>query len=282
MLLKKNMKTVLLILVSFIICGQLHAKCLSQLLEVYPQSGVIREDSWIILEGYGGSQEVINKLNKVYPVRLLSEKDTISLELKYLNKGLLGVTQAVFLPERKPIIGESYRLKIDSLDIGAPFLQKEIVWTVEAGTTEILPSFIENPKLLGQNVTYFACGPEVYSTFKIETKNRIDQWVKTELVDLEEKTSTTYLLKMEVPNTLNVGHGMCYGPFDYKEGRRYKIRFSLVDSYGKEVDKWSPWIEFKSPFDTLFSSWDITIISLSVFAALLVLIFLGIRGRKKA
>lgn len=274
-------KIILLITIVMGFSGQIYAKCLSRLLEVFPEAGIIKEDSWIILEGYGRSQEIVNALNKAYPIRLLSEKDTISLALKYLNQGGLGVTQAILMPERKLRIGQKYRLKIDGLDKDDPFLQREFAWTVEAAVTEILPSFIKSPELLEQNVTYFGCGPEVYSTFKIEIKNKARLWVKTELVEQESKQSSTYFLEWKDSAILKVGHGMCYGPFEYKEGRHYKVRFSLMDISGKTNDEWSPWVEFKSPYDAEISRQNTNRLYWGLFGGLLLLVLIVARRRKQ-
>lgn len=253
------MKIILTILVGILLTGQTFAKCASSGIWAFPQNGVIKQNSWIMIEGYATSQKIINSLNQDYPIYLESKGHKVKLNVTSIFKGQFQLTQAILTPDEKLISSRTYTLKIDNLDKHEKTLltkwnsdtnEKEpITWEVEGATDTEAPVLSNQSGLVNKRTVHYGCGPAIYADFKIQTRDESDVLVKTELVDLESGESTTYFLSINDSDTLSVGHGMCSGAFDYKENRKYKVRFSLMDICGNENNKWTDWIEFESPFE---------------------------------
>lgn len=253
------MRIVLIILLSFIGTGQVFADCAGEGLWTFPQKGTIKQNSLIVLTGYFRSQKIVTSLNKKYPIYLESEGHKVKLNVKSTYIGLFELTQAILEPDEKLIAGRTYQLKIEKLDEFEQSLvsrwnselgkDEPITWKVDGGTDTEKPELLNIPELVDKRTIHYGCGPAIYADFKIQTKDESDILVKTELVDMESGESTTYFLSFDDTDTLSVGHGMCSGAFDYKENRKYKVRFSLMDICGNENQKWTAWIEFDSPYE---------------------------------
>ncbi|WP_421754091.1 hypothetical protein [Croceimicrobium sp.] len=255
------MKIVLIILLSFITTGQLFAECAIDGLWALPQKGTIKQNSLIVLTGYFRSQKIVTSLNENYPIYLESEGHRVKLNVKKRYKGLFELTQAILEPEEELIAGRTYQLKIDKLDeFETSRLRRwnselgkyePITWKVDGGIDTESPELLNVPELVDKRTIHYGCGPAIYADFKIQTKDESELLVKTELVDLKSGESTTYFLNFEGTDTLSVGRGMCSGAFSYKENRKYKVRFSLMDICGNENEKWTAWIQFDSPYEGL-------------------------------
>ena len=78
-------------------------------LRVFPNSQRISRNAIFMLEGYGESQPVVNKLNVEYPVYLLSGSKRIRLLVKERYVGQFNLTQAIMAIGARPDIPFSDR-----------------------------------------------------------------------------------------------------------------------------------------------------------------------------
>lgn len=256
---RERMRTILIILLSTIITGQVFARCTGEGLWTFPQKGTIKQNSLIVLTGYARSQKIVTSLNQKHPIYLESEGHKVKLNVKSTFKGYFQLTQAILEPSEKLIAGRTYQLRIEKLDeFEKPLVSRwnselgkdePITWKVEGGTDTEIPELVNEPELLDKRTILLGCGSATYADFKIQTKDESQVLVKTELFDLETDESTTYFLSFDETDTLSVGHGMCSGAFDFKQNGKYKVRFALMDICGNENDKWTAWIEFDSPLN---------------------------------
>lgn len=252
------MRILFTMFISIFITGQLYADCAASGLWTFPASGTIKQNSWIVIEGYSSSQKIITSLNDKYPIYLKSDGHKVRLNVKSTYKGMFELTQAILVPDEKLISGRTYQLKIDNLSEYETSLltkwntelgkREPIVWKVEGEADLSTPKLLNIPKLVDKRTIGYGCGPAIYADFKIQIEDDSEVLIKTELVDLKSGETNTYYLKIYESDTLSVGHGMCSGAFDFKENTKYKIRFSLMDICGNESKHWTSWIEFEGPF----------------------------------
>ncbi|WP_196888584.1 hypothetical protein [Aureivirga sp. CE67] len=251
-------KTILNLIIAILFTGQAFAKCASSAIWTYPENGVIKQNSWIIIHGYASSQEIIKSLNKDYPIYLEGDGHKVKLVVKNTYKGLFRLTQAILVPSEKLITGKTYILKIDNLKEDQKSnlskwnskLRKEepIQWKVENGIDSEKPRFINQPEFVDTNVEVYGCGPEISADFTIKTQDESQVLVKAELVDLKTGESNTFFLTIDENEIVSVGHGMCSGAFSFRDSRKYKVRFSLMDICGNQNSESSKWLTFDSPY----------------------------------
>jgi hypothetical protein len=252
------MRSIILLLLT-ILFNHSFAECSWGELYVYPKSNIIEENSWIILEGYASSQTVIDSLNKNYRVYLESEGTEISMRIQYINKGGFRLSQAILKPETKLIIGRTYTIKLENLkgDKKTPLQRynyddkkyEAISWIVSRAKKNQTPRFNTTPKLINQEYLRYGCGPAINTIFELNINQEIDLLIRTELVEIETKITTTYFLNYYQNDTLKIGHDMCSGAFNYKPEKSYKIRFCIYSLNGNSNHQWSDWITFKSPYE---------------------------------
>ena len=253
------MKKLLVLIIGIVLTGKLFARCASSGILAFPENRQIKQSSWIVLEGFAASQEIINALNQDYPVYLEAEGHKVKLNVKSIHEGMYHLTQALLMPDEKLISGRKYFLKIDNLPSDQESLLSNwnmeahklepISWNVEAGTDISIPTMISSPELANKRTREYGCGTGVFADFKIQAVDESALLVKTELVNLESGESSTYYLSSIDSNIVGVGHDMCFGAFDFSEKAKYKVRFSLMDICGNTNGEWSAWIEFDSPFN---------------------------------
>jgi len=252
------MKKTLLILFSIFFTGHLFAKCDFSGLSTFPANGTIKQNSWIILEGYAESQKIINSLNQDYPIYLEAKGHKVKLNVKDVFKGMFRVTQAILIPEENLIPGNIYYLKIDKLKKSQRSLltiwnsenneSEPIAWKVKSGIDISIPVFNSVPKLIDNTKTHYGCGPEIHADFKFEATDDSELLIKTEFVNIKSGETNIYHLNISEINILSVGHEMCSGAFEFEENEKYKVRFNLMDICGNGNNEWTDWIEFESPF----------------------------------
>ena len=258
------MKTYSLILISILTLlsyKKSDFECISDAFHALPGGDEITPNSKIILEGYMLSQSVIDSLNIKYPVHLSSSKENIPLNIEHKNKGMYSLTQVVLQPAKKLTPGETYQLKIDGLNRYQQSLLKKwnyktqksepMIWTVSEDEDHDAPILLNQPRLVKKETIHYGCGPEVYAYFNLKARDNSDILVKTQLVDLTDNTSNSYFLNYRDGFPIGVGHGMCSGEFSYEPEHRYKVRFSLIDMSGNSDNKWTDWVEFDSPYESL-------------------------------
>lgn len=251
------MKYVLSLILGLGIFGQVFADCSSSGLWAYPSTSKINQNSIIVIEGYARSQKIIDSLNIGYPIYLEANGHRVKLKVLEINKGMFQLTQALLKPTAKLITGKTYTLIIDGQNkniIGGLSKwnseKKEyepISWVVNNVVDTEKPKWITKPKLVDKTTQWYGCGPAIHAVFQLKIKDKSKTLIKTELVNIKTKESTTYYLNIAKDGKLHVGHGMCSGAFYFKAKNNYKVRFSLTDLSGNTDMQWTEWTQFASP-----------------------------------
>ena len=235
------------------------ADCTSNGMQAFPRTENIKQYSWIVLQGYAGSQTTIKSLGNNGKVYLQAEGHLVKLKVKEIHEGMFFLTQAILVPEEKLIAGKTYHLKLEHhLENNTLWEIKwdeqkstrvSASWTVEEGVDITPPALLAKPTYKNTQVEQYGCGPAVYANFKIPTDQTGGLLVLTELVEIETGESHSYYLSLQEDRTLSVGHGMCSGAFNFKNKGQYKVRFKLFDYSGNTTLHWTDWSNFKSPFE---------------------------------
>lgn len=250
------MRVFILLLLILGTAGPTLARCGSTGFSALPSTEIIKQNSLILLTGYASSQEVVSALNKQYPVYLAAEGHQVKLSVVRIEKGAFSMTEAVLKPDKLLQPGVSYQLKIDGLTANqaarlvrynAQGEKEPLSWQVEAGLDTEVPVLLKQPTLVASWYVPFGCGPSVGVAFTMETKDRSQVLVETEVLDLSTGTSTVALLGIGNQQRVRVGHGMCFGAFVFLENRKYKVRFRLMDVCGNKSKQWTDWSKFDSP-----------------------------------
>jgi len=84
------------------------------------------------------------------------------------------------------------------------------------------------------------CGPSANALFELKKNYTSETWFKTELMDLSDNSLQTYIIT-ESTNFINVGHGMCSGPFKFGKSSTYQVRLTpmLCNGILLQDDGWS-------------------------------------------
>lgn len=249
-------KFVILLLIS-LFSEQLSASCAAASLTVYPKTETLKQNSFIILEGYGESQKVTTGLNKKYPIYLQCGNKKIYLIAKEVHVGLFRVTQAILVPIKPLEVGLEYTLHIDSLDKYEHLdywdyksqTTKLVKWKIVAETDVTKPIVTADPKILNKSLQMFGCGPDISVVFDCPTSDASGILVKAVMKSLKSAKTTTYYIE-PYENKINIGHGMCSGPFDFEDGDKYEIQFTFFDSCGNKSEWKGKPIRFTKPTKT--------------------------------
>lgn len=234
-----------------------NASCSGNGLWVFPSDSMVKQNSIFVLDGYAASQKIILGLNKKYPIYLQSGEKKIKLLVTEICVGQYRLTQAVLKPETELEAGLTYTMQIDSLSKYEGLyrynykkhISEDIKYTVIAGKDIDKPVLSSNPKVIGNILEYYGCGPEMYVVFNNPAKDNSSLIVKTTVKNLKTGKETTYYIQPDKKNKIYVGRSMCDGAFTFDEGRHYEVEFAFVDACGNVT----PWvgkrIRFTSPSD---------------------------------
>jgi hypothetical protein len=222
-----------LFFLSFILCcyNLCIAKCSGDGINVYPKGETISQNSIIIIEGYANSQKIILDLNKKYKVYMKSGNHVVDMEILELNEGSFKLTQAILKPTDSFLIGEEYKLFIDSLPSSSGRIDK--TWKITESSIVGIPEFKKLPKVSGKELTYLGCGPSVHVNFKSTVNSNEDCIVKTTLINKVTGISSVYYLPIS-NGKISIGHGMCSGAFELYKGMEYTVTFCLMDFSGNK------------------------------------------------
>ena len=255
------MKRILLLLV-FITLNTLNAnntdpfECAMSGISYFPVQKEIGLNSKFIIQGYSYSQKTIINFKDKQVYLESEEGEIIQLELDELLIGQFLLTQAVFKTSKTLSPNTKYYLRYvnsnnkllkDLKRYNRSTKKNEPVHWVTGDKSNQTPL---NPKLKIKfkktNVIYYGCGPEANAIFTLSNNGGPEVWYKTELFDLSTKNTKIFYLH-EWNKTLNVGHDMCAGAFNYNEKGKYKVRFTPMNSDGKSL-KTTKWKTFYSPY----------------------------------
>lgn len=249
------MKKIVQIFIILLFSQRALADCAGDGIYYWPQNQTLFQNSIIMIEGYGLSQDIIKDFNKKYPVYLGTKGHKVKLEVVETLVGGFHLTQAILKPTENLLAGNDYYIIIENLPHKESEMQRwnpqskayELVkWSVIEGTDTTPPKFIKNPVEISKNVEYFGCGPDRHVTFGFEVEEKSEFLIKAIVTDIESKATRTYYLNTKDAKVL-IGHGMCSGAFDLKEDHGYEIQFGLMDASYNTSSTLTDKIKFKAP-----------------------------------
>jgi len=251
---KLHSKILVLILLNCI-AEILFGECSNEHLSFYHQSKTIKQNSFIVIEGYAWSQNIIDSLNCTFPIYLQSATEIVNLKVDKKIVGMFDVTQAILIPERALTPGQKYFIKINNLH-DQTLIQEwddklkdlvDVYWNVEKGFDYDIPNVKRRPYFINNSSAYYGCGPEYFSHFGINYSDVSDVLIYTELRDVKTKFYFRYFLPMLESKKIMIGHGMCGGAFRFEKNIQYEARFKIYDFCGNTTDKFTEWIHLGNP-----------------------------------
>lgn len=248
------MKQLLLVLIGLLCTAPVFADCIGSGFQVFPHGPTIRQNSIFVLEGYGGSQQVISRLNQTYSIYLKSGQKKVKLLVAEICVGQHQLTQAVLKPETALEAGRGYTMYIDDLPKNENVNpHQETTHRYDLATYMVIPEtdlkkpeLYAKPKELKKTLVLYGCGPSIHVVFSNPAKDKSDILVKTTVKNLKTGKETTCYIKPE-GNKIKVGHGMCSGAFDFDGSPAYEVEFSFMDAAGNLTAWTGEPIKFTKP-----------------------------------
>lgn len=220
----------------------LNAKCINKLLYISPHQSELPTNPKLLLLVDDDMEEFIQDSIEKYPIIIVSENDTVKLELieRYPNE--FNSIQYLAKTERSLTEGLKYHAEIYSRN--EEYLNYEyrfhIVisprnheWYVNGDIKIEKPKFLSYPKKIAGTYTTPGCGPEVFDTYEIISNDN-----NYNLVEINVKRGDSELISYSCINDskVNVGKGMCSGAYIFKESESYDVSFTLINCYGERSE----------------------------------------------
>lgn len=256
------MKPLLILLFLLAALNYGYAECGFCQLKVYPQRKQINENSIFVLEG--SCINILDSLNRKYPIYLKSKRHKVKLEVVATYGGLYGSKQVILKPKKRLIPGRVYAIHLKNVDAYSVNLLKEynsmsrkkepVSWKVEDKTDAEAPQWVKEPSFLRSEVWPAGCGDSQYAIFKLKAYDPSEVLIKTELLDQNTNQSYTCYLPVDNTDRIWVGHNMCDGLFSFSPGHTYKVRFKVMDLSGNEGEEWSKWVAMENPYQVMDDS----------------------------
>lgn len=245
-------KTILLLLCLF---GCLNAwcDCMSEALYFWPSNKEIRENSLIVIDAYGESQEIMAQPNcKAY---LISGSEKIELKPIESCVGQFNLSQVILRPETNLTPGKEYELIVEGVGNVEHLLDRynaktkkweKVTWKVISGKDEDVPAWTSLPIYKDDTYIEYGCGPAVAVNFSFGASDVSEYLIKAKVKDLKNKTELSYYLKPD-KNIISIGHGMCSGEFYLEKGTNFEVEFSIMDASGNTITWNGDPLKFKKP-----------------------------------
>ncbi|MFD2568724.1 hypothetical protein [Pseudotenacibaculum haliotis] len=223
----------------------------------YPLHKEISLNSSFIIQGYNLSQKTVNGFKNRNVYLISSQGDSVRLSLLQILNSEMSLTQALFKPERELKPNSTYFLRYQNqtksetreMRIWRPKKKKHEMIYWKTSNTKRLSPLDSNLEIsfLKTKVIEYGCGPEANAIFSVQNKSQSEIWFKTEVLDTKTgKIKVFYTFDRK--GKLNVGHGMCAGAFSFNSKTKYKVRFTPLNTDGKELPT-TNWYVFNSPYD---------------------------------
>jgi len=252
------MKKASFLLVLLLYGANVFADCISAI-SFWPSGQSIKQNSIILIEGFGQSREIVQALNKKYPVYLKTGNKKVKLKVREILVGEYNLTQAVLTVNEQLIIGQEYELFIDGLpEFATPLTRwnsatkkNDVVkWIVEKNSDVEKPAWIAKPSEIRKTLFFWGCGPEANIHFKFEITDKSEFLIKTTVSNIETKKSTTCYVIPSDSSTFAVGRDMCSGAFTFDGIGNFEATFDIVDASGN-ITVWTDRkIVFTKPTET--------------------------------
>jgi len=250
--LMKNIIPILILLLSTV---EGFSKCGPGRLYFWPSKPTVNPNSIFVIDGYGMSRKIVGELGTTYKVYLRSNKEKIKLNVQELLIGQFYQTQAVLKPETTLSAGKEYELVIENLDNlenqayrfnDSTWKKEKIKWVVSNFNDTASPVWTSNPKFKNSRYDLYGCGPATFANFSFSATDNSEYLIKTTVKNKATAIETTYYLKPG-NKEIAVGHGMCSGAFNFDDGDKFEVKFSLLDASGNLTTSTAEWIEFNRP-----------------------------------
>lgn len=223
------------------------AKCGNRGVRVFPYDKNIDINGTVIIEAFGFDQMFLKYLDDTQPIYLMTDNEKIRLIKQVEIIGHFKWSQAVFKAEFELTKGKTYKLVIDDLH-GEKRLKINpytTIWTATDQSQSAEFNFSKKITPLHSNKQMYGCGTGANSVFSIETKLN-----ERFIVLAEIKNETTgeifhyYLISND--KKLEIGHGMCNGPFIFNREQNYSVRFKNFES--AHTADWTSWMVCENPW----------------------------------
>lgn len=225
------------------------AKCAGSHLTFFPFGEEIKQNTIFMVEGYR-YEEIINGLNKKYPIYLRSGNQKVKLVIFDKQIGEYGLSQVLMKPIEILKTGTEYEIVIENFPVHEPLHKSKTEvfrkWKVKFGMDTDPPKFKEYPKEVNRESAFYGCGPAVFVNFSCKVNENSGYLVKTVLKNLTTGSIKVYYLTSQ-NDIVEVGHNMCSGAFALKSEENYEVAFSLIDASGNENLTGQKIIRFKAP-----------------------------------
>lgn len=240
-----------------------NASCGSNGFHAWPEQKTIGSETVFMLEAYALSRQVIEGLNEAYPIYLEGQDGTqVPLEVTSIYESTYRNKQAILKPSAPLQVNQVYFLKIDGMGtedekvFGKYNARKNgfepFQWQVVEKEKRRKPRWRwRSVSLEDKKTVYYGAEAEVYAKFHLHYRPEEPVLIFVILEDLTEEEVFNYYLPHQPKSPLKVGHDMCSGTYQYKEGHEYRIRFSIMTLDGRLSKRKSKPIRFDSPFEPL-------------------------------
>jgi hypothetical protein len=236
-------KTLVLFLLLF--TSNIYADCIRGSLYVsFPNTDIIKKNSIFILDGNDAEISAVVKLSKKDNIYMISGKIKIKLSVTEICRGDESFSQAVLKPETELEFGREYVLTIDSLSSKNLSYQKKYRVGKERDLEK--PLITSNPTLLEKSYHGTACGPIISVIFKSPAIEDSGIVLRTTVKSMKSGKETTYYI-IPRDGKIEVGRGMCGGPFNFMDGDTFEATFSLMDDAGNTSAPTGEPISFTKP-----------------------------------
>ena len=164
---------------------------------------------------------------------LKSRKHRVPLEIRAHHDGAIQVSQVVLQATADLKPGRTYQLWLQGKNKAwrptrwIDDSKKRVQWRVGTSATKV--TWTAPPTASDGHYTEFGCGSAINQAVKLPMTSRSGV-VKVELSG--PKASQTYWVPMPVEGPLQLGHGMCSGPFDVQSAGEYSASLTPIDSAG--------------------------------------------------
>jgi hypothetical protein len=249
------MKLLFQLAFTFLIGNTAFADCAGTGISFWPTGNTIKQNSIIMVDGYAASRDIVEKLNKDYPIYLKANGHKVKLEVIEILEGEFYLKQAILRPTEKLIAGKEYELYIEGLPEYLQNLGKwntktkkrdPIKWLVTEGTDVTSPIFSDFPNEKEKFLEYYGCGPASYVIYDFKCEDDSEYLIRAEVTNQETKKTTAYYLTAR-EGQIYIGHSMCSGAFKLTNGQEYIIQFDLMDASGNKSANSPKKMMFKAP-----------------------------------
>lgn len=236
---RRFLRSLLLLMACCASIQAVQADCAGGGLSIWPVAPAITPDQLIIIDAYGSSQPLALGMGSIYAPCLVAGGDRVPLDVVEVCVGEDGTSQAVLHPRRSLVPGYRYRLMVGDIGPAASPMYKVMKdgrgegrsYYVDGPSDTRPPEWLSPPTLEKVSHEMLGCGDEVYAVFKVATSEPHDAYVRAEARPADSTEWMVFYLPV-IDGRVQVGHGMCGGPFAFRAPGGYEARFTLLDASG--------------------------------------------------